>query len=349
VKEDQSLHPITWVIWLIAILALLITTRNPLYLIIILLCIAILMSALPRTMGGVEPIISPWRLAMVIVPLSAIFNAATAHFGQTVLFSLPEGILLLGGPITLEAVVFGALNGLVLSGIFAAFSVLNQALSIRSLVRLIPRAFHPVAVIIIIALSFVPSMTRQLQQIREAQAIRGHRIRGLRDWLPLFMPLLIGGLERALQLAEAMTARGFAGHDEAIPAATRTIIVVGMSGVLTGWLLRLGWGYNILGYSLMLLGTAAVGIALWQAGRRLPHTTYRHEPWRKQDWAILLTSLIALLPLIPLPFIEPSSLYYYPYPLLTMPIFEPLLAIMMLALLGPVFVVGRRNDNESGD
>ena len=31
-------------------------------------------------------------------------------------------------------------------------------------------------------------------------------MRGLRDWLPLLMPLLIGGLERALQLAEAMTA-----------------------------------------------------------------------------------------------------------------------------------------------
>src|SRR4030043_448637 len=92
----------------------------------------------------------------------------------------------------------------------ASFTVLNLALPVRDLISLIPRAFFPVAVVTSIAVTYLPTTLRQLRQIREAQAVRGHQVRSLRDWLPLLMPLLVGGLEHAMQMAEAMTARGFA-------------------------------------------------------------------------------------------------------------------------------------------
>ncbi|MDQ4077427.1 MAG: energy-coupling factor transporter transmembrane protein EcfT, partial [Chloroflexota bacterium] len=224
-----TFHPLAWLAWLGATLALLITTRNPLYLVVLLLCIGLVQSTLPgeEDQRWMAPI-SPWHFAALVVPLSALFNALSIHVGETVLVYLPAAIPVLGGPITLEALVFGALNGLVLSGIFAAFLLLNQALPMRSLVRLIPHAFHAVAVVVTIALSFVPTTMRQFQQIREAQAVRGHRVRGVRDWLPLLMPLLIGGLERAFQLAEAMTARGFASTDKPISSSERTIVVLGL-------------------------------------------------------------------------------------------------------------------------
>src|SRR4030065_1354430 len=91
-----------------------------------------------------------------------------------------------------------------------SFMLLNLALPVRDLLRLIRRAFFPVAVVTSIAVTYLPTTLRQFQQIREAQAVRGHQVRSLRDWLPLLMPLLVGGLEHAMQLAEAMTARGFA-------------------------------------------------------------------------------------------------------------------------------------------
>ena len=47
------------------------------------------------------------------------------------------------------------------------------------------------------AITYVPETARHFQRIREAQAIRGHRLRGLRDWRPIVIPLLVGGLERA--------------------------------------------------------------------------------------------------------------------------------------------------------
>ncbi len=75
----------------------------------------------------------------MIITLSALFNFVTAHFGQTVLFTLPASIPLVGGPYTLEALVFGMVNGLVLVGFLAAFNVLYQALPTQALIRMIPR------------------------------------------------------------------------------------------------------------------------------------------------------------------------------------------------------------------
>jgi energy-coupling factor transport system permease protein len=197
------MHPVAWMLWLVGVLIALSVTRNPLYLVLVLGCVGITLASLRGRTQRVAPTmpVSPVRFGLLVVALSALFNAGTAHVGRGVLVRLPEVLPLIGGPVTLEALVFGALNGLVLTGIYTAFVVLNQALPVRSLIRFIPRAFFPVAVVVSIALSFAPTTLRHFQQIREAQAIRGHRVRGLRDWLPLFLPLLVGGLERALQLA----------------------------------------------------------------------------------------------------------------------------------------------------
>ncbi len=214
------IHPVAWAGWLASALVALSATRNPLHLTLVLLCVAVVNVLIGSSDEASFAPVSPLRFGGVVIALSALFNAATVHLGDTVLLRLPSGLPILGGPITLEALAFGVINGLVLTGIFAAFTTFNQALPIRSLMRLIPRAFYPVAVVVSIAVTFVPTTLRQFQQIREAQAVRGHRVRGLRGWLPLFMPLLVGGLERALQLAEAMTARGFASVGSENPDTT---------------------------------------------------------------------------------------------------------------------------------
>ena len=337
-RKGAHLHPMAWVAWLVATLGLLVTTRNPLYLVLIFLCLAIVRAVIPTSAGEAWTLpLSPLLFGALIVPSTSLFNALSIHVGDTVLFRLPAWIPLLGGPVTLEAFVYGALNGLVLTGLFAAFTLVSVALPTRALVRLIPRAFHPVAVVVVVALSFVPSTLRQFQQVREAQAVRGHRVRGLRDWVPLFMPLLVGGLERALQLAEAMTARGFAGADEPIPASMRALVTASLALILGGWLLELGWGQEA-GYLLMALGGVAIGYVLWRLGRQAPHTTYRHEPWHPRDWAMVAAAAVALLPLLLLPLAHRMSLYYYPYPALTMPAFDPALALTMLALLAPAIL-----------
>lgn len=331
-------HPVAWLIWLAGGLAALSATRNPLYLAVTLAGIgAVLIGVRRRSTDALTVPVSPLRFAALVITLSALFNAATVHIGRHVLLRLPDALPLLGGPITLEALVFGALNGLVLAGIYTAFLVLNYAVAVRALVGLIPRAFHPVAVVVSIAVTFVPTTLRQFQLIREAQAIRGHHVRGLRDWLPLFLPLLIGGLERALQLAEAMTARGFAGgEDQTTSVASRLVMAGGLALLLAGWLLQLAWRQPVLGPALMGVGAGAVAGMLWRLGRRVPRTTYRRHAWQARDTLGALGGLIAAAAyLVAWPGINRASIFYYPYPALSVPQFDIAIGLALCGLLVP--------------
>jgi energy-coupling factor transport system permease protein len=276
-----------------------------------------------------------------VTAISAILNALTVRYGDTVLLRLPGWLPLLGGPVTLEALVFGALNGLTLAGLFVAFVVAQRLLPTSALIGLIPRAFYPLAVVAAIAITFVPTTLRQARQIRDAQAIRGHRLVRMRDWLPLLLPLLIGGLERAFQLAEAMAARGFASAGRPQHAtALRASMVAGLAALLAGWLLVLAWGQQLAGRALMLIGGGLLVGALWLAGRRAPRTRYRRTFWAAGDTAVLIGAAVSIVAFtLPLPGIDRAVLAYYPYPLLRLPPFDPVLGFATLGLAWPAAVL----------
>lgn len=339
-----NFHPVAWLAWLTATLVALSATRNPINLGVILFCIGLaLRMARAQAYAPLLPL-SPWRFAVIVVTMSALFNALTAHFGATALLVLPAWLPLLGGPVTLEALIYGALNGLVLAGFFAAFTVLYLALPIQAVIRLIPRAFYPVGVVMSVSLAFVPSTLAQFQQIRAAQTLRGHRVRGLRDWLPLFMPLLVGGLERALQLAEAMTARGFAPASPA-PAGLRTrtlprlLLLAGLATLLAGLVVRLLDQPAVLSSATLVTGALLVILALWWQGRRVRRTTYRPQPWLAHDWIMTLAAALACgAYLLATPLGRRAALAYTPYPQLSWPPLDPWMILATLGLLAPALL-----------
>lgn len=339
-----EIHTVAWLAWVSASLVALTTTRNPFYLVLLLGWLALVTwsvqtsPAIPR-----RALFLPFslvRFGMVIIGASTLFNLLAVHIGNTVWGHLPRVLPLFGGPLTAEAAVYGALNGCALVGILIACLLVNQVTSVRAFIQLVPRAYYPLAIVVAIACTFIPLTFRQFQQVREAQAVRGHRVHGLRNWLPLCLPLLIGGLERALQLAEAMVARGFASVEKAPSSWMQSAQIGGLFVLLSGWLLQLVWQRALLGIVLMLLGAAAVVSILWMAGRGQPHTVYRTTPWQGQDWAVLLGAALVMASFgLPWPRSLHASLFYYPYPALTTPGFHPLLGVATLGLLAPVSVV----------
>ncbi len=342
-RRSGAIHAMAWALWLTAVMILLSVTRNPLYIGLVLLWVAVVTGSAALGQLLAPPLLSLWRFGLVVIPTAALFNGLHVHVGATILLALPPTLPLIGGPITLEAVAYGAVNGLAITTLLAACTLVTRVLTVHEVIGLIPRAYYPVAVVATIALTFAPLTLRQWQAIREAQAVRGHQMRGVRDWLPLFLPLLLSGLERALQLAEAMTARGF-GDTVGQPHTplTRVGLVMGLSSVVGGLWLRLTGAATLAGRLLVLGGVGLVIILLWWVGRRSVRTHYRPTPLQATDWAVIGGALAtALLFLSPWPGLDRTSLFFYPYPTLTMPGVALPLALATWGLLTPAFVLVR--------
>ncbi len=184
------------------------------------------------------------------------------------------------------------------------------------------------------------------------------RMRGLRDWLPLFMPVLIGGLERALQLAEAMTTRGFAGGngqpESQGPAVRRgngtvsqIVLALGAGRCACGWGVAASARRGTLARTrsvlplLLIFGTAATLWVVWRAGSHVHRTRYRRSTWTGVESACAVLSVVAVLPILILTLRGEAG--YSPYPRLALPGFDPLLGLPS-GLLAPMGLQAPRRD-----
>lgn len=335
--SPRTNHPLAWALWIAVLVVILTLTRNPLYLLLLLGCIALVLWRRAPRPAQYSPtlVLSPLRFGLVVVTTAALFNVAMVHVGTTVLLMLPTWIPLLGGAWTVEALLYGALNGAALAALFAGFTVINRVLPVRSVLRLVPRAYYPVAVVMSIAVTFVPATLQQIQQIREAQAVRGHRLRGVRSWLPLVIPLLEGGVERSLQLAEAMMARGFASGSATPERWPQWVVLAGFVLTVIGWLLQLLW-QPMAGSALMLAGAALLAAGLRRAGRSHPYTVYRPDRWQRWDWVMVGGAIVAAgVYVLPLASIDRNSIFYYPYPHLIWPGIDWRIGLATLGLAAP--------------
>lgn len=338
----SSIDTRAWLIWLLATAVTVMLIRNPLYLIIVLLAVQVVAAIC----GGQGTVVrfSLWRLGFTILLFSTLFNFLFVHVGTTVLWRWPLSWPYIGGAMTVESAIFGTINGLVLLTLLAIFLAFNSIVPVSDLVRLIPTAFRDLGVVLLIALTYVPETIQHWQRIREAQAIRGHEVKGIRDFRPIFIPLLIGGLERAMALAEAMVARGY-GVTVATeqPLAIRFGLVAGLLLGLSGWLLSFWWGW----WSWLLLGSGAALLTglVWYIGWGVRRTQYQAWRW---SWRETVMAGAAILPLVGL-WQWRETADYTPYFSLSLPPFEPLWGLLLLVVIMPVFVRPESAESRAND
>jgi energy-coupling factor transport system permease protein len=219
--QHAALHAWAWLAWAGACTLVIATTRNPLYVALVTLCAG---AAYRAARGGATTrATAQWslvlRAAWTLTTIAILFNTLTVHAGDRAIFTLPRDLPLLGsvigGPVTLNALLYGIISALALGTLILVFAALNAAVGYEELLRLLPRPLIGLGVTMTVALGFLPQTIAALGEVREAQAMRGHTARrGVRggplgSMPPLVVPVLALGLERAIALAEAMAARGF--------------------------------------------------------------------------------------------------------------------------------------------
>jgi energy-coupling factor transport system permease protein len=283
------------------------------------------------------------RLAMAFAVLSVMFNVLTAHVGDQVLGELPGAWPIVGGPLTLNALIYGLLSAVAILTLVVAGATIGANLDWSLTMRLLPERLAALSAAGSIAWTYLPRTVTALTEIREAQMARGFRPRGLRDALPLAVPLLAGGLERAMTTAEALEARAFgATFSPAAWLRPGQAVLLGM-GLLTSVTGAFCLALNQLTAAVALLCLAAVTLASAlrtdaSARHALRRTRYRDPLWQRAEWIVSCASLVVLIVEIGALFLDPAAFRYEPYPSITAPgINLPLLASLAL-LLAPAAV-----------
>lgn len=332
-----------WIIWLIASIAMILSNRNPIYFLILLIGLLVLGSKLAQNKGQKSWVWHNIRFLGTMIILSAVINALFTHRGTSIIFKLPETWLLIGGKVTFESIIYGVINGLVIGSLYIVFNIFNLALSIKQITRLIPKIFHPIAITISIALTFFPSVQQRAREIKEAQLIRGNQMKRIVDWLPLLGPLLITSLENAFSLSESMTARGYHSHTKSLSGLYVTFpIIIATFFIFSGWILRLYDYPSVISFVLYFIGGLTIIISILLANRKIKISHYHKELWGIEDLMIsaIFVGIIVIWILLQTSG-KLTSVSYSPYPNLTLPGIQFSGIVLNASLILPVIFLDK--------
>jgi energy-coupling factor transport system permease protein len=334
------MNAIVWILWLTATMIFTLTTRNPFYILIVLGGLFALGNRLAKVKNMTPWIVPNLRFLLTMILLSTLINGLFSHIGNTALFTFPQSWALIGGDITMESLVYGTINGLVIGTLYILFNTINLALSTKQITRLIPHAFHPTAVVITIALTFFPSIQQRAREIKEAQMIRGNPMKNISDWIPIMIPLLVSSLENAILLAESMTARGFHKQTELQSPRALVSLILAAFLIFSGWILQIYRFPRLVFISLYVLGASVVIITLVAIGKQANITRYHQETWTKTSMfsAALIGIYIAGFAFLAL-IGRLSTLGFSPYPRLHLPAIQTPGFIFSLIPLLPILVL----------
>lgn len=343
-----AIDPRAWLVWAAAMSLPAMLGRNPFPL------VACLVVVLAVRSGTRENRTSDWdrliRLALLFAGISVLFNLITYHGGDRIVAEIPGWIPIAGGPLTLNAVVYGILSGLAIVTLVLTWSTVAERLRWSELIRLAPPGLAGLAVSSSIAITLVPKTIESFSAVREAQAIRGHRVRGARDLVPLAAPLLTLGLERAVTMSEALESRGFGGPETGAERGRWvSLAIVAALTTLASAAFLLASGREIAGLAalaLALLTALSVGRSTRKRQTWRP-TRYRPVVFAKTDWVVAGTAALSATLLLVINRLDREALFYEPYPAIDWPAVSlPALAAIAL-LLTPLAVAPSAGSGEA--
>ena len=347
-RPRRLLHPGAWWVWATALAAAALRTTDPLLLGLIGAVVSFVVVARRSDAPWARTFGSFLRIGALVIAVRIVFQMLFGvRIEGTTLFTIPSVTLpswaagvSLGGPVTLEALVGAAYQGLRLAVVLACFGAAASLCSPSRMLRALPSALYEAGVAITVALTFAPQAVIASRQVRDARRLRGRTDRGPAAWVGSAMPVLEGALERSVALASSMDARGY-GRRGSTSVRTRRVIsasmLFGLVAVAIGsYGLLDGSAPTVLRMPPFLLGAASLTFALYLSGRGAERTRYRADPWNGPEWIVSLSGLVALITMV-IAGRNGAALDPSVYPL-TMPALVPLPTFGILVALLPAWL-----------
>ncbi len=217
IEGESLLHhlsPLTKLLVLIALVAICVLTGNPL---LLLLLVGVIMAVAYFSRLSAALV----RQLPLLVMLSAtlvLLTVLTLRSGDVLFHLIPAGFYGSNAvlPVTSGAVEFGLLLSLRFVAMLFAFQLLVNTTRPSDLMNALLAIRFPVdyALMLLVALRFIPSLQIEGQRIHEAQLSRGYnpgdglmgKIRGLR---PVLVPLVSNSLAKTQVIGLTMDMRGY--------------------------------------------------------------------------------------------------------------------------------------------
>jgi len=216
----KSHHTTVWILWTAVASLISVTSQNPIYLALMLAPLTLIANSFKIK------VFDCIRLGIIFsIPLFLI-NILFVHTGSHEILRMPQKInlyghtiplLLVSGPITLEAVTSALIFALLFIDMLMIFSILNVAVNPDSLLNIMPKRLSQSTLLTSITLRFIPTLAKDLESVSDAQKSRGldpdrgNILQRMRNHISVIVPTLVCSLERSYNLAEAMESRAYTG------------------------------------------------------------------------------------------------------------------------------------------
>jgi energy-coupling factor transport system permease protein len=296
--KRRALHPAAWWLWAAGLATAAIETTNPILLALIGAVVIYVVAARRSTAPWSRSLVVFLRFGLVVIAIRVVIQVLFGdRIAGDVLFTLPHVSLptwaagvSVGGTVTANAVLVAFTEGFRLAVVLIAFGAANSLASPYRLLKALPAVLYEAGVAVTVAMTYAPELVATIARVREARRLRGRPIRGFAGLRGMAVPVLEGALDRSLELASSMDARGY-GRRSALVAAVRRrasiATAIGMLCVLVGVYEALSasapWA---VGLSALAVGGGLLGYGAVLSGRRTRRTRYRPDRWRLAEWLV---------------------------------------------------------------
>lgn len=343
-RHGRALHPGAWWVWALALATAASRTTNPLVLGLLVAVVAVVVVARRPPEPWARGLGAVLVLGLVVISIRVTFRVVLGgDTDGTVVLRLPEvplpggaaGIRL-GGAVTIEGVLAAVYDGLRLATLLLCVGAANLLADARRLLKVAPGALYELGTAVVVAVTVAPQLLASIQRVRRARRLRGtppRRLRGLRS---LLLPVLEDALDHAIALAAAMDTRGYgrsAHLSRRERVASAACLLTGLGGLCLGaYGLLDGTTPRGLGVPVLVAGAAVAAVGLALAGRRNARTSYRPDPWRREEWVVAATGVAAAALVVATGRLHPDLLHPSLQPLAWPPL--PLAATVAVLLAG---------------
>lgn len=145
---------------------------------------------------------------LLLFIILALANPLMSHNGVTVLFVMNDN------PVTLEATLYGLNSAAMIVGVLYWFRSFTQIMTSEKLLYAAGTLSPKLALILSMAIRFVPLFSRQSKRVQDTQTAMGlfrddNIVDDIRGRMRIFSILVTWGLENGIITADSMAARGY--------------------------------------------------------------------------------------------------------------------------------------------